>query len=107
MKLSGGERQRIAIARVLLQDAPVIILDEATANLDGITEKEVTGTLAAISRGKTLIAITHRLKTMEQYDRIIVLDKGKIVEQGRHGELMQNSGTYRRMWELQHTAGPV
>ncbi|NTW55836.1 MAG: thiol reductant ABC exporter subunit CydC [Chlorobiaceae bacterium] len=107
MKLSGGERQRIAIARVLLQDAPVIILDEATANLDGITEKEVTGTLAAISRGKTLIAITHRLKAMEQYDRIIVLDKGKIVEQGRHGELMQNSGTYRRMWELQHTAGPV
>jgi ATP-binding cassette, subfamily C, bacterial CydC len=103
MKLSGGERQRIAIARVLLQEAPIVILDEATANLDAITEKEVTGALASISRGKTLISITHRLKGMEQYDRIIVLDKGKISEQGRHGELMQNNGIYRRMWELQHT----
>jgi len=102
MKLSGGERQRIAIARILLQRAPIMILDEATANLDGVTEREVTETLNAISAGKTLITITHRLKAMEQYDRILVLEKGKIVEQGVHGELMARNGLYRRMWELQH-----
>jgi ATP-binding cassette subfamily C protein CydC len=104
MKLSGGERQRIAIARVLLQHAPIMILDEATANLDGVTEREVTQTLNAISAGKTLITITHRLKAMEQYDRILVLEKGRIVEQGLHGELMDGDRLYRRMWELQHVA---
>jgi ATP-binding cassette subfamily C protein CydC len=104
MKLSGGERQRLAITRAILQNAPIIILDEATANLDGVTEKEVTETLTAISRGKTLITITHRLKAMEQYDRILVLDKGRITEQGVHEELMQENGLYKRMWELQHTA---
>jgi ATP-binding cassette, subfamily C, bacterial CydC len=105
MKLSGGERQRIAIARILLQSAPIMILDEATANLDGVTEKEVTQTLNAISAGKTLITITHRLKAMEQYGRILVLEKGKIVEQGVHSELMTGDGLYRRMWELQHAGG--
>jgi ATP-binding cassette, subfamily C, bacterial CydC len=102
MKLSGGERQRIAIARILLQNAPIVILDEATANLDGVTEREVTETLKSISEGKTLITITHRLKGMEQYDRILVLEKGKIVEQGVHLDLMAENGLYRRMWELQH-----
>ena len=102
MKLSGGERQRIAIARILLQKAPIMILDEATSNLDGVTEREVTQTLNAISAGKTLVTITHRLKTMEQYNRILVLEKGKIVAQGVHGELMSKDGLYRRMWELQH-----
>jgi len=104
MKLSGGERQRIAIARILLQNAPVMILDEATANLDSVTEKEVTETLAALGAGKTMITITHRLKAMDQYDTIVVLDKGKIAEQGRHEELMQRNGLYRRMWDLQHSA---
>lgn len=104
MKLSGGERQRMAIARMVLQNAPVMILDEATANLDGVTEKEVTETLADLGKGKTMITITHRLKAMDQYDAIVVLDKGKIVAQGRHEDLMQESGLYRRMWELQHTA---
>jgi ATP-binding cassette, subfamily C, bacterial CydC len=107
MKLSGGKRQRIASARILLQSAPIMILDEATANLYGVTEKEVTQTLNAISAGKTLITITHRLKAMEQYDQILVLEKGGIVEQGGHGELMQGNGLYRRMWELQHVVEVV
>ncbi len=107
MKLSGGERQRIAIARMVLQNAPVMILDEATANLDGVTEKEVTETLAALGAGKTMITITHRLKAMDQYDAIVVLDKGKIVEQGSHEKLIQGNGLYRRMWELQHAEEPV
>ncbi|EAT59961.1 thiol reductant ABC exporter subunit CydC [Chlorobium ferrooxidans] len=107
MKLSGGERQRIAIARIVLQNAPMIILDEATANLDGITEKEVTDTLSSISRGKTMITITHRLKAMDQYDNIIVLDKGKIVAQGVHENLMNREGLYHRMWELQHATPAV
>ncbi len=102
MKLSGGERQRIAIARILLQNAPIIILDEATANLDGLTEKEVTETLKAITAGKTLITITHRLKAMEEYDNILVLDKGAITEAGLHHELMEKDGLYKRMWSLQH-----
>jgi len=102
MKLSGGERQRIAIARILLQNAPIIILDEATANLDGVTEKEVTETLNAITAGKTLITITHRLQAMERYDSILVLDKGVITEAGRHHELMEKESLYKRMWDLQH-----
>ena len=102
MKLSGGERQRIAIARILLQNAPIVILDEATANLDGLTEKEVTDTLNTITAGKTLITITHRLKAMEQYNNILVLDKGIITQSGQHHELMDHSGLYKRMWNLQH-----
>jgi len=102
MKLSGGERQRIAIARILLQNAPIVILDEATANLDGLTEKEVTDTLNTITAGKTLITITHRLKAMEQYNNILVLDKGIITQSGQHHELMDHSGLYMRMWNLQH-----
>ncbi len=104
MLLSGGERQRIAIARVLLQNAPLVILDEATANLDGVTERDVNETLEAVTAGKTLIAITHRLAAMERYDSIIVLDKGRIVEEGRHEDLMRLNGLYERMWKLQHAA---
>uniref|UniRef100_Q3ASN7 ATPase n=1 Tax=Chlorobium chlorochromatii (strain CaD3) TaxID=340177 RepID=Q3ASN7_CHLCH len=107
MKLSGGERQRMAIARLLLQNAPIMILDEATANLDGITEQEVTETLKRLAQGKTLITITHRLKGMEQYAQILVLEKGRLVEQGTHESLMAAHGLYRKMWELQHDGGSI
>ena len=102
MNLSGGERQRLAIARMILQDAPVIVLDEATANLDAVTEQAILDTLDRISSGKTLLAITHRLQRMERFDRIVVLNEGKIVEEGRHDELLRLNGFYAGMWNLQH-----
>ena len=102
MNLSGGERQRLAIARMILQDAPVIVLDEATANLDAVTEQAILDTLDRISAGKTLLAITHRLQRMERFDRIVVLNEGKIVEEGRHDELLRLNGFYAGMWNLQH-----
>jgi ATP-binding cassette subfamily C protein CydC len=102
MNLSGGERQRLAIARMILQDAPVIVLDEATANLDAVTEQAILDTLDRISAGRTLLAITHRLQRMERFDRIVVLNEGKIVEEGRHDELLRLNGFYAGMWHLQH-----
>ncbi|NTU50708.1 MAG: ATP-binding cassette domain-containing protein, partial [Desulfobulbaceae bacterium] len=102
MMLSGGERQRMAIARALLQNAPVVIFDEATANLDTLTERDMRLALERLTPGKTVITITHRLQAMEKYDRIYVLDKGKIVEQGTHRDLIKQGGMYKRMWTLQH-----
>ncbi|MBM3162793.1 MAG: thiol reductant ABC exporter subunit CydC [Chlorobi bacterium] len=102
MQLSGGERQRIAIARMILQDAPVVILDEATASLDMPTERAVSRTIDALTAGKTLLTITHRLHGMERFDRIYVLDKGRVVEEGSHEELIQEKGLYQAMWSLQH-----
>jgi ATP-binding cassette, subfamily C, bacterial CydC len=102
MNLSGGERQRLAIARMILQDAPVILLDEATANLDAVTEEALLDTLDRTSQGRTVMAITHRLHHMERYDDIVVLYEGKIIEQGRHETLLQLDGFYAGMWRLQH-----
>ncbi|NTV66383.1 MAG: thiol reductant ABC exporter subunit CydC [Chlorobaculum sp.] len=102
MNLSGGERQRLAIARMILQDAPVILLDEATANLDAVTEEALLDTLDRTSQGRTVMAITHRLHHMERYDEIVVLYEGKIIEQGRHEALLQRDGFYAGMWRLQH-----
>ena len=109
MNLSGGERQRMAIARMLLQNAPVIVLDEATANLDTLTEKSVMYSILELCRqkpAKSLLVITHRLRDMAQYDKIIVLEKGTIVEQGSHDELLKNNGLYASMWSLQHRLNP-
>ncbi len=102
MNLSGGERQRLAIARMLLQDAPFVVLDEATANLDAITEQAVLDTIERNGSGRTVLAITHRLQRMERFDEILVLQEGRIVERGRHDELLGGNGLYTDMWRLQH-----
>lgn len=94
--ISGGERQRIAIARAMLKDAPVIILDEATANIDPENEKELTEAVSSLTESKTVIMIAHRLKTVQNADRIYVIDGGKIAQQGTHKELIQEDGIYRR-----------
>jgi len=102
VRLSGGERQRLAIARALLKDAPILILDEPSANLDPITEKKVLDTLFEIIHGKTSLLITHRLIGLENMDEIIVLDHGKIAERGTHKKLLKGHGVYRRLWDLQN-----
>jgi ABC-type multidrug transport system fused ATPase/permease subunit len=102
VRLSGGERQRLAIARALLKDAPVLIFDEPTANLDPQTEKQVLDTLFVTMRGKTSLLITHRLINLELVDEILVMDNGQIVERGIHSDLLMQNELYRRLWDLQH-----
>jgi len=102
LRLSGGERQRLAIARALLKNAPLLMLDEATANLDPVTEAALLEALAELIRGRTTLMITHRLTALEQMDTILVLDRGKISEQGTHNQLMQAEGLYRQMFDLQN-----
>ncbi len=102
VKLSGGERQRIAIARAILKNAPILVLDEATSALDSETEQKIQEALDELMKGKTVIAIAHRLSTIKKMDRILVLENGKIAEDGSHDELLQNpESTYKKLWDLQ------
>ncbi|EHV5555856.1 ABC transporter ATP-binding protein [Vibrio parahaemolyticus] len=101
VKLSGGQRQRIAISRVLLKDAPLLVLDEATSALDSEVEAAIQESLNELMQGKTVIAIAHRLSTIAQMDRLIVLDKGNVVEQGTHQELIAHNGIYAQLWAHQ------
>jgi ATP-binding cassette subfamily B multidrug efflux pump len=101
VKLSGGQRQRIAIARVILKDAPILILDEATASLDSEAEAAIQESLNLLMRDKTVIAIAHRLSTIAAMDRLVVMDNGRIVEQGTHEQLLRHRGLYARLWDRQ------
>ncbi|MFC5694774.1 ABC transporter ATP-binding protein [Pseudomonas sp. GCM10022186] len=101
VKLSGGQRQRIAIARVLLKNAPILVMDEATSSLDSITERFIQDKLDEIMVGKTVIVVAHRLSTVAHLDRIVVFDKGRVVEDGSHQELLNKRGHYFRLWSRQ------
>ncbi|MGE8499763.1 MAG: ABC transporter ATP-binding protein [Pseudomonas sp.] len=101
VKLSGGQRQRIAIARVLLKNAPILVMDEATSSLDSITESFIQDKLDEIMDGKTVIVVAHRLSTVAHLDRIVVFDKGQVVEDGSHQELLKKRGYYYRLWSRQ------
>jgi ATP-binding cassette subfamily B multidrug efflux pump len=101
VKLSGGQRQRIAIARVILKNAPILVLDEATSALDSEVEAAIQESLSTLMAGKTVIAIAHRLSTIARMDRLIVLDHGRIVEQGTHDQLLQLNGHYAALWHRQ------
>lgn len=101
VKLSGGQRQRVAIARVMLKDAPILVLDEATSALDSEVEAAIQGSLYALMEGKTVLAIAHRLSTIAAMDRLIVMDHGRIVEEGTHSQLLAAGGIYARLWAHQ------
>ena len=102
IKISGGERQRIAIARAILKNAPILILDEATSSLDSHSEALIQDALDTLMEGKTTLVIAHRLSTIKKMDRILVIDKGKIVEDGTHDDLLKRGNNiYKLMWDLQ------
>jgi ATP-binding cassette subfamily B multidrug efflux pump len=101
VKLSGGQRQRVAIARVLLKDAPILILDEATSALDSEVEQAIQEQLYNLMSGKTVIAIAHRLSTIAAMDRLVIMDQGRVAEQGSHEELLRHGGLYAELWARQ------
>ena len=99
--LSGGERQRLSIARALLKDAPIVLLDEATASLDPESESSIQQAIGHLIQGKTVLVIAHRLRTIAKADKIIVLDNGKVAEQGTHSDLMGQNGLYKKLYTIQ------
>ena len=101
VKLSGGQRQRVAIARAILKDAPILVLDEATSALDSESEKLIQESLKDLMRGKTVLAIAHRLSTIASLDRLVVMENGRMIEQGTHAELIALGGVYARLWAMQ------
>src|SRR5690606_36547230 len=105
VKLSGGQRQQVSIARAILRDPRVLILDEATSALDAESEHLVQGALEALQRGRTTLVIAHRLSTIRDADRIVVLERGRIAETGRHGELLPRGGAYARLVARQAATG--
>src|SRR5690606_34449573 len=101
VKLSGGQKQRVAIARAVLKDAPILLLDEATSALDSESEGLIQDALWKLMEGKTAIVIAHRLSTIQKMDKIIVMDKGNIIEQGSHRDLIYQKGAYAKLWAHQ------
>jgi ATP-binding cassette subfamily B protein len=101
VKLSGGERQRIAVARAILKNAPILVLDEATSSLDSESEALIQDALNVLMQGKTVIAIAHRLSTIMHMDRILVIEGGRIADQGTHQELLSREGLYQKLWNIQ------
>ena len=101
VKLSGGQRQRISIARVIAKNAPILIMDEATSSLDSITEQAIQNSLAALMKNKTVIVVAHRLSTIAHLDRILVFNRGRIIEDGSHAQLLAANGAYTQLWSRQ------
>ena len=101
IKLSGGQKQRVAIARAFLKDAPILVLDEATSALDSETEVAIQKSFDELAMGRTTVAIAHRLSTLRNMDRIVVLKDGHIIEQGSHSQLLRKRGEYARLWKMQ------
>ncbi|NJL08047.1 MAG: ATP-binding cassette domain-containing protein, partial [Methylacidiphilales bacterium] len=102
--LSGGERQRVAVARALLKNAPIVVLDEATSAMDPLSEKAIQDAVAALESGRTVIVVAHRLHTIAGADQILAMDRGRIVERGRHDQLLALGGIYAGLWAAQQRA---
>jgi ATP-binding cassette, subfamily B, heavy metal transporter len=107
LKLSGGEKQRVGIARTLLKDPPILVLDEATSALDTGTERDIQESLRVAGRGRSVIVIAHRLSTVVEADRIVVLELGRVAEEGTHAALLALGGRYARMWNRQLAEGEL
>jgi ABC-type multidrug transport system fused ATPase/permease subunit len=104
VRLSGGQRRRVALARAILRDASVLLLDEPTSGLDAASEQAVVDALDRAAEGRTVVAVSHRLSLAARVDRVVVLDGGRVVEQGLPGDLLAAGGAYARLWSLQHPA---